>query len=191
MRGELGGESSRIVQRMASRNEAVFNFSLGVSNENDVIRAAQELRHYQWKIGDVIDTLLAKPKVETVPGFAATRDDFKIAKSIERVISLRDKRASLFAEDLFADPAWDVLLELFLASLYQRRVSVSRACAAARVPPTTALRWLKILEEREWVYRQADPKDARRVFICLTERALRHMREFANGLESDKVRQSF
>ena len=52
-----------------------------------------------------------------------------------------------FYESIFADPAWDMLLDLMEAEIEQPRVAVSSLCIAAAVPATTALRWLKTLTE--------------------------------------------
>jgi hypothetical protein len=57
---------------------------------------------------------------------------------IRAVIRARRLRNQFFADELFADPAWDMLLDLFAAGLEKRRVSVSSLCIAAAVPPTTA-----------------------------------------------------
>lgn len=70
---------------------------------------------------------------------------------------------------LFADPAWDILIDLFIAFEEGRRISVSSCCIGSGVPITTALRWIKILEEAGHILRQHDPSDARRTFITLTE----------------------
>ena len=47
------------------------------------------------------------------------------------------------------------------------RVSVSSLCLAAMVPATTALRWLKSMEQQGLVIRRNDPHDGRRVFVEL------------------------
>jgi len=80
-------------------------------------------------------------------------------------IKARRVRDRFFAPDLFADPAWDMLLDLSAARMEGRRVSVSSLCIAAAVPTTTALRWIKTLVDRDLFVRESDPADARRAFI--------------------------
>lgn len=92
----------------------------------------------------------------------------------------RRARAASFGGhgDLFGEPAWDILLDLFIAREAGRRVSVSSACIAADVPATTALRWLAILERRGLVERRADPIDGRRVYVDLSEDAFTMMKRW-------------
>ena len=49
------------------------------------------------------------------------------------------------------------------------------ACIGANVPPTTALRWLRILEARGLVEREEDNRDGRRTFVRLSARGLAAM----------------
>jgi len=93
----------------------------------------------------------------------------EIVRKLRLILKFRDHRAQLFGPELFADPAWDMLLELFICHLMQHRLSVSAACSGARVPMTTGLRWIKALEERGLVQRTQDRLDGRRVFVSMTE----------------------
>lgn len=86
---------------------------------------------------------------------------------IASVMRARRLRANYFEPELFADPAWDMLLELFHCELTHRRVPVSNLCSAAAVPATTALRWLKTMVDKGLVIRRDDPLDGRRVYVEL------------------------
>jgi DNA-binding transcriptional ArsR family regulator len=88
---------------------------------------------------------------------------------VRDLLRARRIRADFLPGDLFADPAWDMLLDLLAARLEQERVSVSSLCIAAAVPPTTALRWIRTLTDKGLVERQADPQDGRRIFIGLAQ----------------------
>lgn len=70
-----------------------------------------------------------------------------------------------------ADPAWDMLLTIYVDAAAGRHVSVSSACFAASVPATTALRHLSTLEASGWLLREPDRRDHRRKFLHLTEKA--------------------
>jgi len=100
------------------------------------------------------------------------------ADTVRAVIRARRLRARYFAEDLFADPAWDMLLDLLQAEIAHLRVPVSSLCIAAAVPATTALRWLKTMVSQGLFVRRADPHDGRRVFVELAPDASRALRRY-------------
>jgi len=111
------------------------------------------------------------------------------AAEVRSVIRARRMRDSFFEATLFADPAWDMLLDLFAAEIEHARVSVSSLCIAAAVPGTTALRWIGTLSEAGLVERKDDPFDRRRAFISLSAKARRGMNDYfaaakAAGLSS-------
>ncbi len=89
-------------------------------------------------------------------------------EAIRTIIRARRLRSRYFAEELFADPAWDMMLDLLQAEISKLRVPVSSLCIAAAVPATTALRWLKSMVEEGLFVRRADPHDGRRVFVELS-----------------------
>ena len=98
--------------------------------------------------------------------------------TVRQVIRARRLRSRFFDEELFADPAWDMLLDLFQAEIAQHRVPVSSLCIAASVPATTALRWLKTMTDQGIFQRRADPHDGRRVFVELSPSASEAMRRY-------------
>lgn len=99
---------------------------------------------------------------------AATRSEPITERDVRALIELRRKRDRFFGAELFADPAWDILLELYASYLMQQRITISRLCLAAAVPSTTALRWIAQLEKLGFIERRQDPMDARRYFCSLT-----------------------
>ncbi len=100
------------------------------------------------------------------------------ADTVRAVIRARRLRSRYFQEDMFADPAWDMLLDLLQAEIAQLRVPVSSLCIAASVPATTALRWLKTMTHQGIFVRRADPHDGRRVFVELAPTASQAMRRY-------------
>lgn len=101
---------------------------------------------------------------------------------IRAIIRARRMRDQFLPADLFADPAWDMILDLLAARLAGQRVSVSSLCIAAAVPPTTALRHIRQLTDRAVFARIDDPADGRRVFIELTEAAAQAALAWAQGV---------
>lgn len=102
-------------------------------------------------------------------------DVFQIAK---RIYSYRRKRVKHFNADIFGEPAWDILLDLFIASETGKCVSITSACIGADVPATTALRWISVLEKKVLIVRKFDWEDKRRVLLSLTYEGKNKMRQF-------------
>lgn len=90
---------------------------------------------------------------------------------VRQIIHQRQLRARFFVGGLFADPAWDMLLDLAAARAEHKRVGVTSLCIASGVPATTALRWIAQMVEAGLLERQEDDADRRRAFIALTEQA--------------------
>lgn len=103
---------------------------------------------------------------------ATTMRQRRLAKA-ERLYARRRRRDALFGGALFGEPAWDLLLDLYVAALTDRQVCVQSACVGAAAPTTTAIRYLGLLEDRGLVASEPDEFDMRRRFVRLTEQAQR------------------
>jgi DNA-binding MarR family transcriptional regulator len=90
------------------------------------------------------------------------------ATAVRQIIRARRAREQLLGNDLFADPAWDILLELYACALEQRRVTLSHASSASNVPISTALRWVAKLVNEGLVTRRDDHLDGRRSWLELS-----------------------
>ena len=123
-----------------------------------------------------------KASLQPVSGQSASGDAAATALYIRRLLKARRARDQFFDGTLFADPAWDILLEAYAAYLLQQRSSVTALCAAAAVPGTTALRWLNKLEQEGLLIRRDDPLDGRRTWMELTPAAAATMRRYLDAL---------
>lgn len=101
---------------------------------------------------------------------------------VRRIIDARAARRHFFSDDLFADPAWDILLELYVLRALQQRTSVSKLCLAAGVPTTTALRWIEKLHSEGLVEREPDRLDGRRVWIALSDTGFEVMTAYLEAI---------
>lgn len=122
------------------------------------------------RISDQPSDYIGMPALDPIGSAEEAADHQPLtAGRVRDLLRTRRLRDDFLPGDMFADPAWDMLLDLLAARLEQERVSVSSLCIAAAVPPTTALRWIRTLTEKGFVHRQADPHDGRRVFIALAD----------------------
>ena len=148
-------------------------------NNDSVTRQADLLRERLGSALRLVDELSGTP--------APIQQNQPVTeRTIRNMIRLRRNRDYFFDSELFADPAWDMLLELYACHLGQQRISVTSLCAGAAVPATTALRWIAALQAKDLVERRRDPIDARRYFISLTDAGLDAIEGFFRTVPSDK-----
>lgn len=110
--------------------------------------------------------------------------DKEIGATLRAIIASRSLRNRFFPSQLFADPAWDILLDLTRARLDGQQVSVSSVCIAASVPMSTALRWVRQMTDAGLLRRWTDPKDRRRDLIALTDATSAHMRDYLTAVNA-------
>ncbi len=126
------------------------------------------------------DTAASNLSDTSINGFQAAgnkrRDAIALARS---AYSNRRARNAIFGNaELFGEPAWDILLDLYIAHGSGKPVSVSSACIGSASPPTTGLRWLGVLADNDLVLREHDAEDQRRVLVRLTDKGLAAMDEY-------------
>ncbi len=107
---------------------------------------------------------------DSLPGQSAER-------RAEALYGGRRIRNRMFPERLFGEPAWDILLQLFLAA--QKGVVVTTAAVqrGADVSPEGAARWISNLEEARLVAR-SEPTEGGHGTVQLTADGLERMTRF-------------
>jgi len=112
---------------------------------------------------------------------AAAQDEKNMVDYIRGLLRTEAKRSKLGGGALFGDPAWNILLDLLLARLEKRAVSVSSACIASGAPTSTALRLIKKLITDDVLYRIQDERDGRRSFLGINENVEKMMLDYLAG----------
>jgi DNA-binding transcriptional ArsR family regulator len=95
-------------------------------------------------------------------------DDAALGKLAREEHELRRSRHCFLDDDLFSEPAWDILLDLFASAAEGRMISVTSSCIASGAPRTTAMRYLTELEDRGLVRRSGSELDGRVNYLTLT-----------------------
>jgi Winged helix DNA-binding domain len=93
----------------------------------------------------------------------------RLVRKARHHYAVRRRRDEIFG-GLSGEPAWDMLLELFIHSVEGRKVPVKNLCLASCAPTSTAMRWIDRLVEIGLIDKSADDADARRSLVSLTER---------------------
>lgn len=89
-------------------------------------------------------------------------------------LALRRDLAQILAKvNLPCDPALDILLEVYSGMQLKRKRTPSDVAIGAGIALSSATRWIKTMEQKNLIERFADPNDGRRVYLSLTQEALR------------------
>ena len=142
----------------------------------DLPKQLEDIRQAMDKIATSLDTAGGAPTATD-----AGRGEIT-AQELRTIIKARRARSEYFDADMFADPAWDILLDLMLARIEGSTESISSLCIAAAVPMTTAMRWIRELIARGVLIRWPDPDDGRRNFVALSEQAAKQMTAYLQNL---------
>lgn len=109
------------------------------------------------------------------------RDPPKLSEDhLLSILLVRRAREEIFGAGLFADPSWDILLELYAAYLGKRKMSVANLAAAISLPPSTVSRWVAALVEAG-ITDQPDPDFG---WVTLTEAGAAKMTRLASHWSS-------
>lgn len=147
--------------------------------------SAERLLQLSDEVSRIAGTL-ARLSTDEPPVFKAPEGLPEITpRQVMQVMRARRMRRAYLRDDLFSDPAWDMMLLLLHSALSHGRVSVSELTAGADVPPTTALRWINQLVAKGHFVRRSDSSDGRRVFIELTPETDLALRRYFADLEPD------
>ena len=110
----------------------------------------------------------------------------RLGEYVERMRKLRLKRNDVIGAEMFRDPAWDMLLDLFASHERGERVSAIALSLSSGVPQSTALRTIQRLEEKGLIVREGDPDDLRRSWVRATPEVLSGIATMA-GLFAEAV----
>lgn len=142
--------------------------SKGRDGGNEVAYLLSSMEAIVAKVRQIADS------VPNVPSPA--KNSISALDAARRIIALRRKRNRAFQvhslDDIFGEPAWDMMLDLFIAERTGSRISVSSLCIGSNVAPTTALRHIRTMVERGVFMRTPDPSDNRRIWVSLSSWAI-------------------
>lgn len=83
--------------------------------------------------------------------------------------AMQRARQAAFPEGYFADPSWEILLDLFQSKRENKKLIVSDLGLSADIAQTTVLRHLNRLVDDGFVSREDHPFDRRKSLVRLTD----------------------
>jgi len=113
-----------------------------------------------------VEHLSAREKPRPKPRPDSGQSDIAL---VRHVLAERRSREGHLPAALLGEPAWDILLDLYLAEAEGRTSYSTSCCVAAAAPQSTALRYIKRLAAFRLIEETADRYDSRRTLIALTD----------------------
>lgn len=156
---EEAAEASRLLRKL-----------MGQTPESQTVPASQK----------AAEAILIVPGLPEAP--SALDRYIKTARAIVRC---RRRRERHFSSALFSEPAWDILLSLFIADEREARMTVSRLAEETGSPLTTALRWLDYLDGARLITREQSSTDRRKIFVALTDKGRDGLMAYLDGVADD------
>ena len=102
----------------------------------------------------------------------------RLADEAKAIYTARRSRADHIKIALDNEAAWDIMLDLYWQAYNGRHVSISSACIASAVAPTTALRWIDVLIKEGYTERAPSAHDKRRHWLSLTMKGKLELERF-------------
>lgn len=92
----------------------------------------------------------------------------ELKRQARAVIAERARRARFFGRAMLGEPAWDILLQLYVSD--GSVLAIRDLVLMTEEPKSTAIRWVAYLEEKRLVARRPDRTDRRMIRVKLLER---------------------
>lgn len=144
-----------------------------VLSEKDVREAARLLR--------LLSSAVAEQSGQVAGGQEPTSRDELILRA-RIVLNSRRRRTQYFNRAMFGEPAWEVLLALYITELSEGPQSIGRIADWIRAPLTTVARWIDYLEKERLISREAHPNDKRVIVIRLSEKGRELMDAYLDAM---------
>ena len=144
---------------------------------SDALEIARLLKLLQPRAGNS-NEVVSPVTQNTNPSPCSTRT--QLQARARAIFNERNRRSQFFSKSIFGEPAWEMLVTLYIMD--GRRVTVGKLVNMIDAPQTTALRWLQYLERKRYVMRRADPDDRRVVCIELLDEGRDLLDAYFSGL---------
>ena len=118
---------------------------------------------------------------ELLPSLELERRAQRLAAVALSELKARRSRARFFLPDILGEPAWNMLLDLFVHQAFGKGVSVTSATIASDAPQATALRYIALLQKEGLIERHRSSVDGRVSYLRLTQQGYRRIGTWLNN----------
>lgn len=110
------------------------------------------------------------------------RSRVELVAHARATIQRRQARADYFATAILGEPAWDLLLLLYVADGVGEVITVNAAGERAGLAATSAKRWIEYLEKERLMRRAPHPHDGRRIVLTLSDKGRSALDTYFSGV---------
>jgi DNA-binding MarR family transcriptional regulator len=111
-----------------------------------------------------------------------TLDEDMLLSRAKRHLRERQLRSQFFKRTAFGEPAWDILLILYISEFAGRRLRLRTLADRIEAPLSTTQRWIGYLEKERFVGREEHPDDKRMFYLRLLDRGRTVLNEYFAAL---------
>lgn len=122
-----------------------------------------------------------------VPAAASRIHTGDFAEIARLLLAQRHSRKRFLPNSLFHEPAWEILLSLYVVHLRGGSLGVKQLVALVDAPVTTSQRWIDQLVHMKLLQRVNDPLDRRRQEISLTDHGAQALENYLRSLNTTET----
>jgi DNA-binding MarR family transcriptional regulator len=138
-----------------------------ILGKKDVLAARRLLHLLLGAGGEIPNEFEVQPSTERTTDVDRTVLVARARDQFQR----RRRRGSFFFPSMFGEPAWDMLLALYIHDMSGRRQTIGSLLQFSGMSLSTAKRWLNVLAAHDLVRRDDHPTDLRTAYVSLTPQA--------------------
>jgi DNA-binding MarR family transcriptional regulator len=98
----------------------------------------------------------------------------RLLERAREIFRHRRKRLEIFGRGMFGEPAFEMLLLLYIAQS-GNRYTAGQLGQLSGASKSTASRWIDYLEREQWIQRRPHPTDLRLAFVTLTDKGIQRI----------------
>ena len=116
------------------------------------------------------------------------REAMALEAALHALTDRKTRRDHFTNPNFFGEPAWDILLDLYIHQVRNEAVTVRSTIIGSGAPSQTAMRWLAILEAEDLIKSEQDPGDTNRMLVRLTAEGYEGLTRYFETVARQEVR---
>lgn len=112
----------------------------------------------------------------TKPSSVHEHDATRQALAARHLLVISRQVETAFKSPLLSNPAWDILLDLFIQRTERKPASIISVCIAANAPTSTALRYMQAMLDSGMIVKRPSADDDRELLVDLSDATYAMMR---------------